>query len=1055
MVTQGPPIPADPGPHAVSRLWAFFVLGILMTTLIFVVTSWRGLEQATRHRLAIMAAAIGRMEQANLDHTARAMRRLDHLLKHTSGPQRGRILRLYLADHPRDTSVAIIGAHGHIVVAAGPLAVASPALTPAITHIIAACPPGHRLCFSPPLAAPSARQTLFARPLTAHTTLILERPLFTWPQLRALIQKLPPRFHVFIVNHNGTLEYRLPRPAHTGYPGPRHGALMRAMKKAALNGGTFSGQTQTGWRFGAYESAHYGLVAGVSLPLKNVIETFVRRLEIPLGLICALLVSATVYYRSSRREIARTEAVQALADARIREERLFAEQQRDFYLAVSELNQFIVRHPDPDRLFAETCRIIIAYTGLLFAWIGRVEPSGDIRIVAWSEKHPLGIDWAHCTFSTDPNRPEGLGTAGRAARSGHIEITDDLAQDGRFIPWRAMREQAGTQSAAALPIRTKGGTVAILALGSERLNLFAPPLVRLLEGLAQDLAFSLEDGEREQQLLFQARHDALTGLDNRALFRQRLEEALAQPAALRRGLAVAILDLDGFKGINDQFGHIVGDELLRHIAARIRVAVPPATAVARLGGDEFGLILSPIDERGRAIPIIEAIRATFDNPFVAAGHEQLAIAASIGISIFPDDGDQVDDLIRRADLALYEAKRLGKNVYRFFSPALEERLLNQHRLQREFITALRESVPVLYFQPQVEIVTGRLRSLEALLRWPRPDGRVWVPGEYFPVIEQDADLMRRLDLYVLHQAAAAIRQLAGEGIRVPIAVNIHGHHLLHPNFLKDIRTILKENPDIERGLELEITETCQVSDLTAAGETLRECRALGIAIALDDFGTGYASLNYLQKLPCDILKIDKSFVSDMSEDPRDFAIVSGILTAARVLHLTTVAEGIEQAEQGLLLRDLGCEYGQGYAISRPIPLEAIARWLHDWRAPGAWIGGRRPATTDALPWLARAHHKKQLKAVMEALRFARAPIPETALALDVCPLHKALQSWMGAPLATLHARVHHIMAEAMREHAEGSPARVTVLTQLQSAEEELDTLLLEALAAPDRRAIRP
>ena len=1050
------PAPDDRGPRAVSRLWAFFVLGILITTLAFVAATWRELEHATRNRLAIMATAIGRVEQAYVENTADEMRRLNALLRETPGPERARVLRRYVASHPRDANAAIVDARDHVLETARPLAIPPATLRHALPPLATLCLLRHHLCLSPPLATARGRRALFARPFIAHETLILERPLSTWPRLRALVRKLPPHFHIFIVNRNGALEYRIPHSARAPYARVRHGALMRALKRAAHgDSGVFSGQTQTGWRFGAYQSARYGLVAGVSLPLKSVLQTFTHRLEVPLALIFVLLVSATFYYRSFHQEMARAEAVQEMADNRIREERLFAEQQRDFYLAVSELNQFIVRHPDPDRLFAETCRIIIAYTGLLFAWIGRVEPSGDIRVVTFSEKRPLGIDWFHCVFTADPNRPEGLGTAGRAVRSGRTEITDDLSHDNRFTPWHAMHDQAGTQSAAALPIRTKNGIVAILALGSERLNLFAPPLVRLLEGLVQDLAFSLEDTEREQQLIHQARHDALTGLDNRVLFRQKLEEALALPAPERKGLAVAILDLDGLKGINDQFGHVVGDELLRRIAARIRAAIPANTTAARLGGDEFGLILSPVDEQAQAVSAIEAIRRALDGPFVAAGHEQLDIGASIGISLSPGNGNQVDDLIRRADLALYEAKRLGKNVYRFFTPALEERLRNQHQLRHEFVTALREHVPVLYFQPQVEIVSGRLRSLEALLRWPRGDGKIWAPGEYFPAIEQDTDLMRQLDLHVLDQACAAIRHLAREEIRVPIAVNIHSRHLLHPDFLEDIRSLLKNDADISRYLEIEITETSELSDLALAGEILGECRALGLAIALDDFGTGYASLNYLQKLPCDILKIDKSFVNDMGEDPRDFAIVSGILTAARVLHLTTVAEGIEEPEQGLLLHDLGCQYGQGYAISKPLPLDAVAHWLRGWRPPDLWIARQRPIGTEVAPWLARATHKKQLKTVVEALRLTRSPIPAAAFAIDACPLHKALQALAPSPLETLHARLHHLMMKAIREHADGAPTHVSTLTQLQAAEDELDALLLRTLAGPHRTAAGP
>lgn len=1050
-----PPSPADPAPHAVNRLWAFFVLGILITTFAFVVASWRGLERATRHRLAIMASAVGKVEESYLTNIANELRRLRAALRRVPPAARVRLLRDYVADHPRDIDVAILDAHDRVLAAAYPLGITTANLRRVIPPVTSLCLLRHHLCFSPPFPARAGGRVLFARPFTSHDTLVLERRLSSWPRLRGLIDKLPPHFHIVIVNRRGMLEYRLPHSANAQYGEQRQGPLMQALRQASReHHGGFSGQTLTGWRLGAYQSAHYGLVAGVSLPVKNLIRIFAHRLEVPLGLIFALLVSATFYYRSSRQEIARAEAVQRHAETQIYKERLFAEQQRDFYLALSELNQFIVRHPDPERLFTETCRIIIAYTGLLFAWIGRVEPSGEIRVVAFNEKRPLGIDWLHCRFTADPSRPEGQGTAGRAVRSGHIEITDDLAHDARFAPWRAMHDAAGTKSAAALPIRTKNGIVAILALGSEQLNLFAPPLVSLLEGLTQDLAFSLEDTEREQQLLHQARHDALTGLDNRALFRQKLEEALARPPQQQRGFAIAILDLDGFKGINDQFGHVVGDELLRRIAERIRSTLPPGTTVARLGGDEFGLILTAINTPADVTSVLDATRNALEAPFVAVGHDQLAIAASVGVSLFPADGKQADDLIRRADLALYEAKRLGKNVHRFFTPALEERLLNQHRVQYEFAAALRDRVLLLYFQPQVEIATGRLRSLEALLRWPRPDGKLWTPGEYFPVIELDAELMRRLDLFVVEQACQAIHYLAERGIKVPVAVNIHSRHLLHPDFLKDIQSAIKGGAEISRFLEIEITETSELSDLAQAGHILNECRALGIAIALDDFGTGYASLNYLQRLPCDILKIDKTFVGDMGEDPRDFAVVSGILTAAHVLHLTTVAEGVEQPEQGLLLRDLGCQYAQGYVISRPIPLDAVAPWLQGWRAPDLWTGAARGATTDTAVWLARAHHKKRVRAVVETLRLDRAPIATADLATESCPLDQELQAPAGA-LATLHARIHQLMIASMRGYAQGSQTGVATLMELQAAETELEALLLQALAGRRRLAKSP
>lgn len=1036
--------PQSPIPHAINKLWAFFVLGILITTMAFIVASWQALQSATTRRLTIVAAAIARIEQSYLESVAHDLIRLKATLRGLPPDARGRVLRRYLLDHPRNAGAAILNARDHVILSAGLFPLKPKGIRATIPPVSTLCLLHHHMCFSTPFLQEHGSYLLFARPFSHHETIVLERPLSSWPQLRQLSRRLPQGFHIFILTRGGDLEYRLPRPLKAHYD-LRHGALARALRKTPYRRrGTFSGETHTGWRLGAYQLSRYGVITAVSLPLRTQIEVFAHRLEIPLVLILILIASATLYYYYAHREIGRVEALRIATDLQIRTERTFAEQQRDFYLAVTELNQFIVRHPDPEQLFAETCRIIIAYTGLLFAWIGRVESSGDIKVVAVNEKRPLDIDWFRCPFTANPDRPEGRGPAGRCVRSGHIEITDNLPGDERFNAWRAMHAKAGTQSAAALPIRTRAGIVAVLALGSEQAHLFSPSLIHLLEGLAQDLAFSLDDTEREQQLAHQAQHDALTGLENRTVFRVRIERLTTASAASHGGGAIAILDLDGFKGINDQFGHIVGDELLRRVAGRLQTAIPPGSSVARLGGDEFGILFLDMREREQAIKAIEAVRWSLDAPFSAGGHEQLLVAVSIGMSLTPDDGLHVDDLIRRADLALYEAKRLGKNMYRFFTPALEERLLNRHRLQHNFANALRNREPILYFQPQIELVTGSVRCLEALLRWPQPDGKVWAPGEYFHAIVQDAELMRRLDIFVLERAFDALRYLKREGLSLPVAVNIHGPHLLHPDFLKDLQSVLKNNGEYARLLEIEITETSQLSDLTQASTVLQECRALGVAVALDDFGTGYASLNYLQKLPCDVLKIDQSFVANMADDPRDFAIVSAVLTAARVLNVVTVAEGVEQIEQGVLLRDLGCQYAQGYVINRPLPIAEVLEWVRHWQAPPFWTT-KRHAPPDTAAWLARATHRAHFHKTEQIVRHGRGSAPPEMLDARLCPLHAWLEAANAPSFTTLHATIHHLMTESLLEHTDATGPRVATLSTLQTAEEELDAWLMDTL----------
>lgn len=1036
---------ADTSARGLGGLWAFFLLALLIVVVALMIVTWHELKGATRRRLKEVAAAAAQVETAYLDHIAQSLQDLEPRVADRPAAAQQAALAHYRRPYRQGQGIAILTDRDHIRAQAGDF-LANRAQRRAHLPPIAAWPHRpHSLDLSTPFATARGRVVLFAQPLPHHQILVREEPLRAWPSLQPLLRYLPAGTHIFVVNRQGRLQY--PAPVHdriqgqaTTFPSLRshpHETIAHLMGRGGAQH----------WRRDAYHIRRYGLIVDVSLPPSAVWLMFAAHLEIPLALIALLLLGAGFYYRYARTAIARTAVHQAHAAQQLREDQAFAEQQRDFYLALSELNQFIIHRPSPERLFAETCRIIIAYTGLLFVWVGAVESSGSIQVVACAEKRPLGIDWRHSVFTTDASHPEGAGPAGRCVRSGQVEIAQAVASDPTFAPWQAAHAIAGTQSAAAVPVRKRGTVVAVLALGSEQAGLFTPSLVRLLETLAQDMGFSLEDYEREERLEYQARHDTLTGLDNRAQFRSRISERLAQAHDGTR-FGIAILDLDGFKAVNDQFGHAIGDELLRSIAERLQSVIPLDAHAARLGGDEFGIVFPTAGTRDTLTDAINEIRWGLDAPFSIKGYDALSIGNSIGACLFPDHGRYIDELIRHADLALYEAKARGKNTFSFFQPALEKRRQLRHRLQHDFMGALEAHALVLYFQPQVAIRSGHIRSVEALLRWPQPDGEVWPAERFFPAIIQESVLMRRLDIYVLEQACAALRILRQHGRILPVAVNIHGLHLLHPDFLKDLRGVLRHNPDCAHGLEIEITETSELADLSQAGRVLDECRRLGVAVSLDDFGTGYASLNYLQKLPCDSLKIDRIFISDMGNDARDLAIVSGILTAARLLGIPTVAEGVEQLEQGLLLRDLGCEYGQGYVISAALPLDALCLWFDSWRPPALWTTTLPPRSEDHALWLARANHRAIGTRAREMMHTTTAPVDLSVWSAQACPLH----TWLlthgrhhDPALVACHETVHAAMASCVDGYDGGPGTAAAAGAALDAAETTLDRGLMALL----------
>ncbi|TXG94398.1 MAG: EAL domain-containing protein [Rhodocyclaceae bacterium] len=432
----------------------------------------------------------------------------------------------------------------------------------------------------------------------------------------------------------------------------------------------------------------------------------------------------------------------------------------------------------------------------------------------------------------------------------------------------------------------------------------------------------------QERIEYLAHHDALTGLPNRSLLADRVEQALAHAERNQSKLALLFLDLDRFKTINDSLGHPIGDALLREVTRRLLATVRDSDTVCRLGGDEFVVLAGDLADDDTAGTVAQKLLEVTLQPFEIEGH-RLTVSVSIGIALHPADGDGFDILLKKADTAMYHAKDAGRNTYRFFTEQMNinvvERLFIQNRLQQ----AVANQEFVLHYQPQIALGTGRIIGVEALVRWQNPELGLIGPDRFISQAEESGSIVAIGD-WVLREACRQARKWADDGIdQLSIAVNISTLQLHQNDFADQVLRILGETGHDPRRLELEFTESILIHDVDRVIRQIRQLKAAGIGIAIDDFGTGYSSLSYLKQLDVDRLKIDRSFIRDIGSDPDDAAIVRAITQMARSLRLKTMAEGAETSEQTRFLLAEGCEDVQGFLYSRPIDAAAFLRLFQE------------------------------------------------------------------------------------------------------------------------------
>ena len=446
-------------------------------------------------------------------------------------------------------------------------------------------------------------------------------------------------------------------------------------------------------------------------------------------------------------------------------------------------------------------------------------------------------------------------------------------------------------------------------------------------------AAGLADTERkalENQLRHQAFHDPLTQLPNRALFLDRLTHALRVAERRSRELAVLFIDLDRFKIVNDSLGHAVGDALLVAAGNRILDAVGPGDTVARFGGDEFVILLEDVASREEANEAARRVLHSFSEPLQFEGHATV-VTASVGVAVAADPAIGPRELIRRADVALFRAKEEGRGRVVVFDDAVDASSIRRFELESALREAVERDQLRLYYQPEFDLHTGRVVGFEALVRWEHPSRGLLQPGDFIPMAEETGTILL-IGQWVLTEAC---RQARGWRDRFPalgaftVSVNLSAKEFLEPEVVWRVASVLRDTGLAASMLRIEVTESILLGDTPAAQKLLHELKALGVEIAIDDFGTGYSSLNYLRRLPANVLKVDRSFVTDVDRDQRQASIVRAVVDVARALDMTVVAEGIERSEQAEVLAEIGCSTAQGYYFAEPLAADALESWLRE------------------------------------------------------------------------------------------------------------------------------
>jgi len=593
------------------------------------------------------------------------------------------------------------------------------------------------------------------------------------------------------------------------------------------------------------------------------------------------------------------------------------------YAVLSGINSTILRVHERAALLAGSCNIAVRVGELALAVVvGSPLPGSDRAAVA-SDGASSGVVKRVAEWLVDPSSASGFVEQFAVARS--PIVINDLRRDGELGEIGDVLRADGHLALTVLPVSVSGKVNCLLALFADQADFFDEDQVKLLAELADNIGFALEHSALSERLEFLASYDDLTGLSNRRLLHDRLAQQLAVCSQEQLKLAVVLIDIERFRQVNETLGRQAGDAVLVEIARRLQQITEANWVISRYASNTFAVTVGPLESESSLIAWVERALATVGQTAIVASTE-LRLSARIGIAMFPTDGPGSDALLANAEAALKNGKARAQR-YRFYTPAMNERVAERLRLETKLRNAIEQREFLLHYQPKVELKTGKVVGLEALIRWLGPDGKLIAPGLFIPLLEETGMIVD-VGKWVLDSAAQQHADWSARGLNPPrIAVNVSPLQLAQPDFVQTVAAVLAKFPLAKSGLDLEITESVLMEDLHGNTDKLRQAREAGLGVAIDDFGTGYSSLGYISRLPIDALKIDRTFVMRMADEPQEVSIVTTIISLAHALDLEVIAEGVETLQQAQLLRLLKCDQIQGYYVARPQAAESAETLL--------------------------------------------------------------------------------------------------------------------------------
>ncbi len=594
------------------------------------------------------------------------------------------------------------------------------------------------------------------------------------------------------------------------------------------------------------------------------------------------------------------------------------EQLQGIYRLTDELS----RADDVEVVYEEALSCLDSTLGAERSAVLLFDPDGVMRFKA---SHNLSPEYRETVEGHSPWK--------RGDKTPQPVLVSDVASDPELGALLDTIDREGIKSLAFFPLRNQGQLIGKLMIYYNSSHVFTDDEVQLAQTITSHVAFAIRRRQSEERIRELAYHDELTGLPNRLLLNDRLGQALAQARRSEKGIALASLDLDRFKVVNDTMGHSGGDALLQATAERLTSALRESDTVARIGGDEFLMVLPGLSQENDLARIAEKLVAEMRRPFLIDGQE-IQCTASLGLSIYPEDGQDADTLRRNADIALYRAKESGRNAYQLYAAAMGHEASWRHSVDSGLRRALDREEFILHYQPIADAGDGRIVAAEALVRWQHPDRGLVPPAEFIQLAEETG-LIVPLGEWVLRTAIEQARQWQSAGQdTLRIAINISARQFLQEDLAEVVARILRETDFNPRLLDLEITESAALQNADLTIDVLRQLAEMGVRIAVDDFGTGYSSLTYLKHFPIESVKIDQSFVRDLARPQNDAIIVSAIINMAHILDLRVVAEGVETQQQLDFLREKGCDEFQGYLLAKPMAsAEFTALLKHQPRLP--------------------------------------------------------------------------------------------------------------------------